>query len=154
MAAFHVGFMEKMAKLKLEKGQAGAASQFSHGHRPGVSRILTWCYLEEDFEECLHICVYVYPRSRGRAICEHTAVCVRVCVCATEVQETECESRGRGKGEMWRERVKSCLVKRRRRRCQGAKRERRAVEEWGENRRWSGGACHSESRACLLFNRQ
>lgn len=27
------------------------------------------------------------------------------------------------------------------------------VEEWGGNRRWSGGACHSESGACLLFNR-
>ena len=38
------------------------------------------CYLEERFAECLHILVYVYPRSRGRAICEHTAVCVCVCV--------------------------------------------------------------------------
>lgn len=45
---------------------------------------------------------------------------------------------------MWRERVESCLVKRRRRRrCQGAKRERGVVEEWGENGGWGGGACHS-----------
>lgn len=46
-----------------------------------------------------------------------------VCVCVIQVQGTELESRGTGRGEMWRKRVKSCLVKGWRR-CQGAKRER------------------------------
>lgn len=91
-AAYHVGFMEKNGRKTEAWKRSGwcCLTAFSWS-QTGMRRILTWCYLEEGFEECLHI--YVYPRSRGRAICEHTAVCV----CAVEVQETECESRGTGR---------------------------------------------------------
>lgn len=73
--------MEKLATLKLGKGQAGAASQFSRGYRPGVSRILTWCYLEEGFEECLHIYVCMYILEVGGELFVNTQLCAPVCVC-------------------------------------------------------------------------
>lgn len=105
----------------LGKGQAGVVYQFSQGFRPVVSRILTW-YLKMGFEECLHTYVCMYILEIGDDLFVNAQLCVCVCV-PFNCREWSVRVRGEGRGEMWRERVKSCLVKRWRR-CQGAKTER------------------------------